>query len=170
MSNIMIRKFLEDDAIEYDAPITSHETDCDEYPREEYCFFYGTLQDLDRLSLVLGTANPPPMRRARVTGYEIKLWGPYPATADKKLSSVNGMVCGLLSPIQLDLLAAYETEEYKLRSCLIDILNDDDSVERTIEGVIFTWAGQPEELREGTFDLKQWKKDQELRELELEFA
>ncbi|CAG8403713.1 unnamed protein product [Penicillium salamii] len=150
----------------YDPQIPSQETNSDEYPRDEYCFFYGTLQDLDRLSLVLRTANPPPMRRARVTGYEVKLWGPYPATVDKPRSSVNGMVCGLLSPIQLELLAAYETEEYELRSCLIDILNDDDSVERTIEGVMFMWAGQPEELREGTFDLKQWKKDQEMMELD----
>ena len=68
--------------------------------RDKYCFFYGTLMDPDILSKVLRSSKPLPiMRPARITGYEIKLWGPYPALIDDKpLHPVDGMVCGLLSP------------------------------------------------------------------------
>ncbi|KAJ5840531.1 uncharacterized protein N7525_005719 [Penicillium rubens] len=68
--------------------------------RDKYCFFYGTLMDPDILSKVLRSSKPLPiMRPARITGYEIKLWGPYPALVDDKpLHPVDGMVCGLLSP------------------------------------------------------------------------
>ncbi|CAG7915908.1 unnamed protein product [Penicillium olsonii] len=53
--------------------------------RDEYCFFYGTLMDPDTLCKVLGLSRPPPlMRPARIIGYQIKLWGPYPALLDDK--------------------------------------------------------------------------------------
>ncbi|KAJ5146109.1 uncharacterized protein N7515_000673 [Penicillium bovifimosum] len=136
--------------------------------RDEYCFLYGTLMDPDTLSKVLGSSIPPLMMRpARVIGYQVKLWGPYPALLDDKpLHPVVGMVCGVLSPTQLDRLAAYETDKYHLQGCLIDVLNDDGSTEKTIEGVSFMWNGRQDELREGTFDLKQWRKERQLSELE----
>ncbi|CDM26565.1 AIG2-like [Penicillium roqueforti FM164] len=136
--------------------------------RDEYCFFYGTLMDPNILSKVLGSSKPPPMMRpARIIGYEIKLWGTYPALLDDKpLHPVDGIVCGLLSPTQLDRLAAYETDKYHLQACLINVLNNDGSTEKTIEGVSFMWNGREDELREGTFDLKQWGKDRQLRELD----
>ncbi|RAQ53811.1 hypothetical protein AFGD_007682 [Aspergillus flavus] len=134
--------------------------------RDEYYFFYGTLMDPNTLCKVLGSSKPPPiMRPARIIGYEIKLWGPYPALLDKPLHPVDGMVCGLLSPRQLDRLAAYETDKCRLRFCLINVLNNDGGAEKTIEGVSFMWNGRQDELREGTFDLKQWGKDRQLREL-----
>ncbi|KAB8215790.1 hypothetical protein BDV33DRAFT_8408 [Aspergillus novoparasiticus] len=92
--------------------------------------------DPDTLCKVLGSSKPPPMMRpARIICYEIKLWGPYPALLDKPLHPVDGMVCGLLSPTQLDRLAAYETDKYRLKSCLINVLNNDGGTEETIEGV-----------------------------------
>lgn len=49
---------------------------------------------------------------------------------------------------------------------LIDILNQQNKVERTVDGVTFMWNGQQNELQEGKFDLKQWKKEKRLRELD----
>lgn len=173
--SLMLRKFLEDndsaDALRQNQtePDSSPE---DGWPRDpfrrEYCFFYGTLMDPNTLSQVLKSSERPPvMRRARVIGYEIKLWGPYPALLDgEPLHLVDGMVYEILSQTELDRLAAYETDKYQLRPCLIDLLNDDDSVEKTIEGVAFMWDGQQDELREGTFDLKQWKKEKQLGDLD----
>ena len=171
----MARKFMRADA-SADPPRlsllppgdNSAETSWPQDPiRDEYCFFYGTLMDPDTLSKVLGSSKPLPMMRpARIIGYEIKLWGPYPALLDKPLNPVDGIVCGLLSPTQLDRLAAYETDKYHLQACLIDVLNHDGSTQKTIEGVSFMWNGRQNELREGTFDLKQWRKEKQLRELD----
>ncbi|CAG8166327.1 unnamed protein product [Penicillium olsonii] len=138
--------------------------------RDEYCFFYGTLMDPDTLCKVLGLSRPPLlMRPARIIGYQIKLWGPYPALLDDKpLNPVDGMVCGLLSPARLDRLRSYESNKYQLQGCLINILNDDGSTEKTIEGVSFMWNGRPDELRGGSFDPKQWGKDIQLRETDSE--
>ena len=135
--------------------------------QDQYCFFYGTLQDPDTLRQVLGWPRSPPiLRRARVFGYEIQLWGPYPALVDKPCHSVNGMVSEPLSTIQLDRLAAYETDRYRRQSCSIEILNDDDEVVKTIEGVCFVWNGPLDKLRAGKFDLKEWRKDKLLQMLD----
>ncbi|CAG8064486.1 unnamed protein product [Penicillium salamii] len=134
-------------------------THSDDPIRDENCFFYGSLIDPDMLMQVLGSARPLPfMRRARVTGYEITLWGPYPALLPKPLHRVDffsGMVTDLLLPTQLDRLAHYETNKHRCQPNLIDILNEDDGIERTIEGVCLVWDGKFDELRGGTFDLKQ---------------
>ncbi|KAJ5632405.1 hypothetical protein N7490_008744 [Penicillium lividum] len=107
------------------------------------------------------------MSRARVIGYDIKLWGPYPALIDgEPLQPVDGMVFEILSKTQLDRLESYETDNYQLQPCLIDILNHDNSVLSTVDGVTFMWNGEEDELQEGTFDLKQWKKEKRLRELD----
>lgn len=45
------------------------------------------------------------------------------------------MVYEILSQTELDRLAAYETDKYQLRPCFLEFLNDDDSVEMTMEGV-----------------------------------
>lgn len=124
--------------------------------------------DPETLSQVLRTSDSLPiMSRARVIGYDIKLWGPYPALIDgKPLQPVDGMVFEILSKTQLDRLLSYETEKYQLQPCLIDILNHDNSVESTVDGVTFMWNGEQDELQEGKFDLKQWKKEKRLRDLD----
>lgn len=123
--------------------------------------------DLHTLSQVLKSAKRPPIiHRARVTGYETKLWGAYPAhLRGRPLSSVNGFVSELLSQIPIDRLAAYETNKHRLEACLIEPLNDDGSVKHIIEGIFFMWNGRPDELQDGTFDLKQWKKEKQLQDL-----
>lgn len=61
------------------------------------------------LSRVLNLPNRDPiMRRARVRGYQIKLWGPYLTLVDGEPNQpVNGMMCKILSQARMDLLAAY---------------------------------------------------------------
>lgn len=66
----------------------------------------------------------------------------------------------------MDCLAAYGTNKYRLEYCFIDILNDDGSVERTVNGVSFMWNGEEDELRLGIFNLRECKKEKELRNLD----
>lgn len=137
--------------------------------RDEQCFFYGSLMDPQTLSQVLKSSKSPPvMRRARVRGFRTKLWGTYPAFIQgQTFDFVDGMVvCEPLSPTQLDRLDAYETDKYRRRSCLIEVLNNDGSIKETIEGITFEWNGRLEELQEGTFDLTQWKKERQLQDLD----
>ncbi|KAJ5851466.1 uncharacterized protein N7529_010851 [Penicillium soppii] len=169
----MVRKFLNDTGSKDTSMKNETASDCSpengwpQGPYEEHCFFYGTSMDPHTLSQVLNLSKPPVMRRARVAGHEIKLWGQYPALLGGKPGhSVHGVVSELLTRPQLDRLAAYETDKYRLTACYIEILNDDDSIEKTIEGACFKWDGQDDELREGAFDLKQWKKDQQLQGLD----
>lgn len=144
--SLMLRKFLEyNDSADTlgHSQTTSDNSAEDGWPRDpfqrKYCFFYGTLMDPRTLCQVLKSPERPRiMRRARVIGFEIKLWGPYPALlSGEPLRSVDGMVYEILSQTELDRLAAYETDKYQLRPCFLEFLNDDDSVEMTMEGVAF---------------------------------
>ncbi|KAJ5473546.1 hypothetical protein N7475_003112 [Penicillium sp. IBT 31633x] len=122
----------------------------------------GSTYALPGLEIIKAT---PALRRARVVGFEIKL--SYPALVDgEPLHSVDGMVYEISSQTQVNRLAAYETDRYRLRSCLIGLLNDDNGIQRTIEGVSFMWNGEQDELREGTFNLKRWKKEKQLGDLD----
>lgn len=167
----MVPKFLQADAQPNPMPSPASDNNHEEIRPEDsaedkYCFFYGSLMDPDMLSKVLKSSKPlPTMRPARVTGYKIKLWGPYPALLDQPMNPVDGMMCGPLSTRQLRRLAVYETDHYCLRACSIDVLNDDGTLNQTIEGVSFMWDGREDELRDGTFSLKQWKKDRQLQAL-----
>lgn len=174
--SLMVRKFLNYNASGHEStqsmtasPTPSQEGSTLANPFErQYCFIYGTLMGPETLSQVLSTSDSLPiMSRARVIGYDVKLWGPYPALVDSKpLRLVDGMVFEIFSKKQLDRLVSYETDNYQLQPCLIDILNHDNSVRSTVDGVTFMWNGQQDELQEGNFDLKQWKKEKGLRELD----
>lgn len=111
------------------------------------------------------------MRHARVVGYETRLWGPYPALVNgKSLVPVYGMVCRNRSRIHFDRLIKYETDQYQLRPCHIELLDDNHHVKKTVGGVTFIWNGEQDELREGKFDLKQWKREKMLRDLGMKSA
>ncbi|KAJ6190654.1 hypothetical protein N7519_000675 [Penicillium mononematosum] len=79
--SLMVRKFLEDN----DSAVGIN----------------GFTSAFSSLEIVKAT---PVMRRARVTGFEIKLWGPYPALLGKPLHSVECVACEIVSQTQLDRL------------------------------------------------------------------
>lgn len=160
----MVRKFRKDDS-QVDVS-TQHESPESsswfrEPFRDEYCFFYGSLMDPSTLTKVLQLREPPRMHRSRVIGYHVKLWGPYPALLDgPPLHPVHGMTCKIPSQKQCDQLQAYETDSYRLKSCLIELCDNAGGVERTVPGFTFMWNGDARELREGSFDLRDWVMEQ----------
>lgn len=98
-------------------------------------------------------------------GFEIKLWGPYPAlVGGRPLHPVDGVAYQLQSEEHLERLIAYETNKYYLRICQIDRLDGADGVE-TVVGFTFQWDGEPEELREGKFNLEELLQEKKLRRL-----
>lgn len=123
--------------------------------------------DPQTLARVLEMSDCPPiLRPAKLIGYDIKLWGPFPALVNKRRNRINGLAFEIMSKTQLDRLVFYETDKYTLRPCTIHLLNAQKTVETKIDGVTFMWNGGENELEEGEFDLKQWKKDKRLRELD----
>ena len=133
----MARKFLKEnaktDAEKQSQPRFSIETaEADEQPSfpwpyditdKGWYFFYGTLMDSSTLAKVLQVAKPPQLRPARVIGYQIRLWGPYPALIDGPPGhAVEGVACEILSQKHLDRLIAYETEKYYIHACDIHFL------------------------------------------------
>lgn len=77
------------------------------------------------------------------------------------------MMCEILSHAHMARVAAYETDKYSLEYCFIDILNDDNSIEKTRSWCLLhvEWRRRMNYGR-GTFDLeewKEWKKGMELR-------
>ena len=85
------------------------------------------------------------MHHAGVIGFVVKPWGPYPALLDgKPTRSVHGMAYEMFSQTKLDRLAAYATNKYPSIPCLIELMNDSNSIENTIEGA-FIWDGQQDD-------------------------
>ncbi|KAJ5655658.1 hypothetical protein N7507_007608 [Penicillium longicatenatum] len=89
--SLMVRKFMNHNASGQESnqnrtpssnPSQEGSTSADPFERQ-YCFFYGTLMNPETLSRVLRTSDSLLiMSRARVIGYDVKLWGPYPALID----------------------------------------------------------------------------------------
>ena len=74
------------------------------------------------LSKVLQTGARPQLYPAKIIGYSCMLWGPYPAPLDGSPGhTVHGMAYEVQSREEAERLRAYETENYKARSCLIDL-------------------------------------------------
>ncbi len=122
-------------------------------PDKELYFFYGSLMDPSMLAKVLQLRDPPELLPAKVIGYCIKLWGPYPALLDGPTgSAVYGMAYEVQSPSDKKRLADYETNHYKVRSCRIHL--QDGSI---VLGRTFMWNADKALLKEGTFDLKDWQ-------------
>lgn len=121
--------------------------------------------DTNTLSQVLKLSRPISfMRRAQVIGYETRLWRPYPALVDGETDHpVDGLTYDITSESQLERLKTYETESYRVVYCEIDLLKDDGSFDRVIEGITFKWSGSKDELQKGLFNLEQWKREKELQ-------
>jgi gamma-glutamylcyclotransferase (GGCT)/AIG2-like uncharacterized protein YtfP len=111
-------------------------------------FFYGTLTLPHMLQKVLSLDTPPTLIPARISGYEMKLCGRYPALVRvQSTASVNGMAYTILAESQLKRLEGYEGGNYVLEPCTIKL----DESDEVLEGWTFVWDGDFE-LTDGTFD------------------
>lgn len=124
-----------------------------------HMFFYGSLRDPEVLQAVLDLSELPITRPATISGFEIKMWGIYPALVPSTASEkVLGSVWELTSEDHFDRLAAYETAAYRWIECDA-VLEDADGA--TLQRCrMFCWAGEPDskELEDGTFDLERYQK------------
>ncbi|CAO2653501.1 Nn.00g029120.m01.CDS01 [Neocucurbitaria sp. VM-36] len=121
-----------------------------------HMFFYGTLMDPDILQAILNLpALPsPPPQPATISGFQVKMWGIYPALVPgTSTTTSSGLVTGTVWKVDVeehfDRLAAYETAAYEWVE-----------VEATLEdGMVlggcraFCWAGRRDskELEDGGF-------------------
>lgn len=101
-----------------------------------------------------------------MVGYETRLWGAYPALIDGPTGqAVKGAACEIRSQKHVDRLIAYETDKYSIRSCLIDLLDVGVGRKETVQGCVFMWAGELDELQEGKFSLREYLREKKLREM-----
>ena len=63
--------------------------------------------------------SKPELRAARLSDYECKLWGQYPALLDAPGSMVEGAVYHVETVEHGERLAAYETKNYQTGPCRI---------------------------------------------------
>ncbi|CAJ2514282.1 Uu.00g024010.m01.CDS01 [Anthostomella pinea] len=120
---------------------------------KEMYFFYGSLMDAGILQRVTGLREKPTLTPARIEGYRIKMWVQYPALLDGDPGSmVHGMACVVEGAQAKDRLEQYETVNYKKVWCTIQMGNG-----TYVSGTTFMWAGDKSDLKEGTFDLKDWQ-------------
>lgn len=163
----MVRKFLaaaEEDDQDWEEvgrrnEMALEEAIAREREGKELYFFYGSLMDPSVLQLVLGLPESPTLTPAALYGWHMKMWGPYPALNDDgPMEWVEGMVYEVEGRQLKDRLAAYETEQYAEHMCEISF----EGREETVTGKTFVWAGDPSELREGKFNLKDWQMERVL--------
>lgn len=125
----------------------------DNRQRKEWYFFYGSLMDPKQLQRILGLKETPrDLRPAEIIGYHIRMWGPYPVLLDGPPGNVvKGIGYEIEGGTNKERLAAYETANYIEEKCLIQF------GEESAIGTTFAWIGDMGELKEGTFDLKDWQ-------------
>ncbi|KIM77953.1 hypothetical protein PILCRDRAFT_76138 [Piloderma croceum F 1598] len=116
-------------------------------------FFYGTLAVPRILGSILGLSSAPTLNPARICGYRIKMWGPYPALVKAEGTAANdaltyGMAYEITKENDLQRLKQYEGENYKLVPCPVQLQG-----ESAIGGWTFVWDNYVEKLEEGNFDL-----------------
>ncbi|KAJ5661479.1 uncharacterized protein N7477_009095 [Penicillium maclennaniae] len=119
--------------------------------RVEYYFFYGSLMDRTVLARVLQKHHRPEIYPASLKGWQRKMWGEYPALDHSPGYTTKGTAYEVRSSRERDRLIGYETDAYKVQPCLIDVGHG-----HSVQGKTFVWDDDPELLRYGTFDLKDW--------------
>lgn len=120
-------------------------------------FFYGTLQDPSMLAEILDLEIKPALKPAYVTGYDLKLWGQYPALVESTLGEIiEGSIFEVSSEAAALRLAEYETQNYWPSHCTIR--TKCNGAEESVEGWTFLYCGLDADLSEGSFDLATWLK------------
>ncbi|EAW14348.1 gamma-glutamylcyclotransferase family protein [Aspergillus clavatus NRRL 1] len=124
-------------------------------PQTGLYFFYGTLMDPKILADILDLDHEPKLRPAKVVGYACKLWGQYPAMVDgPQDATVEGAVYNVQTVKDGEKLAAYETNHYQTKACLIEYMDSQEPVDDL--GHTFMFVGDSRDLTEGTFNLQTW--------------
>ncbi|KAF3930873.1 hypothetical protein ABW19_dt0204420 [Dactylella cylindrospora] len=129
-------------------------------------FFYGTLTIPRVIKHVLQTAEDPLLLRpAQISGYSLRLWGPYPALIkseqEEELGSpISGVAYKVRTEEHLDRLVTYEGENYILSDVFIRLQGEGDVDDKeSIAGKTFIWNGYPEDLADGKFEVSVFKED-----------
>ncbi|RDL41347.1 uncharacterized protein BP5553_01326 [Venustampulla echinocandica] len=123
--------------------------------RPQYFFFYGSLMDARQLRKVLQLEETPVLQSASITGWDIMMWGQYPALIFKPNNITHGMAFEVQKGVHVEYLTCYESETYRLKGCRIKLADG-----RELPGKTFIWNGANELLKEGTSDLKDWQMEQ----------
>ncbi|KAF2191166.1 hypothetical protein K469DRAFT_732652 [Zopfia rhizophila CBS 207.26] len=115
-----------------------------------------SLIDPEVLQAILELPEPPPVRRASITGFSVKMWGIYPALVRDENGKVSGTVWEVISKAQFLRLAAYETSVYTWCECDVK-LNDGEILHNCRT---FCWAGDSDSkgLEDGSFNLERYQK------------
>jgi gamma-glutamylcyclotransferase (GGCT)/AIG2-like uncharacterized protein YtfP len=119
-------------------------------------FFYGSLMDPEVMQAILDLPDLPSTRFASVHGFEIMMWGIYPALLPAQSGEIYGCVWKVTTEDHFNRLASYETAAYTWIECDA-VLENGTKIERCRT---FCWAGDPQsrELEKGRFDLERYQK------------
>jgi hypothetical protein len=114
-------------------------------------FFYGSLMDTDILTRIARLPILPTMAPGTVSGFLMRMWGPFPTLIVSPSSKVSGTYWKCEDEAQFLRLKEYETDAYSW--CFCDVETEDGGVLKGCR--TFCCAGNPEsdELEDGRFDL-----------------
>jgi gamma-glutamylcyclotransferase (GGCT)/AIG2-like uncharacterized protein YtfP len=109
--------------------------------RPQY-FFYGSLMDARQLRKVLQLQETPVLQAASIVGWDIMMWGHYPALIFKANNITNGVAYEVQKMKHVEYLMNYETEAYKVKGCMIKLADG-----RELAGKTFIWNAEKELLK-----------------------
>ena len=124
-----------------------------------YFFFYGTLRDPNMLRIVCGPMQQggSELRPARILDWRVMIWaGLYPMLVPQKGAVVEGSAWLCSDPRHVERLRRYETDNYRVEVCDIEVEVDAEGGEKKTEviknGRVFVSAEDTQDLEEGEFD------------------
>ncbi|KAI1122920.1 hypothetical protein F5Y10DRAFT_252989 [Nemania abortiva] len=140
-----------------------------------YFFFYGSLQVRNVLNRVCvirkrGLFGVPQLvdeepeestyiENAHITGWTMKMWGPYPALIPDDNGAVSGVAWLCEKPEYVGRLESYESSAYRMAFCDISVPSADGSgVEIIRNARTFVSTLNADELEDGEFDLSAYRK------------
>ena len=108
------------------------------------------------LAEVIGSEENPVLHRAKIFGYKMMMWGPYPALVrDKDNAVIEGAAFHVENEAQARRLQRYETSAYAPKSCRIHF--ESRTEQKDAAGWTFVWDQSLNELSEGQFDVQSFR-------------